>query len=138
MKTVTTLVEPTKDNINALFTKINKYAEEKGYRITGNTLSLPTNLIGMEKSPKFESKKKMKVVRNYMTKLDKKITMGTCNRFLHVLFKHVYESKAAPRIDYSEKECQIQAARKAWKKADIEAMKLQKIYKETKGTFYKK
>ena len=138
MKTTTvTMIEPSVENIESIFEKIKSYASEKGYRVIGD-LSLPKNLLGIKKSPKFESKSQLKKVRNYLTKLDKGITLERCNRFLHMLFKHVYESdKPAPRVDYSEKECAIKAARKVWKKADAEALKLLKEYKEVKGDFYK-
>lgn len=135
--TVTTHVEPTVENIQAAFKKINEYAQGKGYRVLGD-LKIPTNLLGMNKSPKFESKSQMKVVRNYLTVIEKRVTMGRANRFLHMLFKHIYKQDSYPRVEYSEKELSIQAARKAWRKSLEETEKLRKVYKETKGTFYKK
>ena len=139
MKTqeVRTVVEPTKENVEAVFASIQKYASEKGYQIKGE-LKLPTNLLGMTKAIKFESKSHMKVIRNYVTTLNKGVRMGRANRFLHALFKGVYGLEHAPRIEYSDKELEIRAARKAWKKADTEAQLLLKKYKEIKGTFYKK
>lgn len=138
MKTTTiTLVEPSKENIEAMFKKINEYAESKGYQVIGE-LALPKNMLRMTKAPEFESKCQMKKVRSYLTTLDKGVSMQRCNRFLHLLFKRVYKLDTAPKVDYSEKELQIKASRKAWKKADEEAMKLLKQYKEIKGDFYKK
>jgi hypothetical protein len=132
-----TLVEPTKDNIEALFVKIKEYATGKGYQVLGE-IALPTNMLGIKKSPDFKSKCMMKRVRTYMTSLGKKITMGKCNRFLHLLFRHVYGADVVPRVEYSTKELEIKASRKAWKKADAEARALQAKYKEVKGDFYKK
>lgn len=136
MKTISNHIEPTLENIQATFNKINEYAQGKGYQVKGSW-SVPTNWLGIDKAPKFQSKSQMKVVRNYLTSLNKEVTMGRANRFLHMLFKHIYKMDTAPRVEYSEKELSIQAARKAWKKADAEAQKLLKTYKETKGDFYK-
>lgn len=132
-----TLIDPNVDNIEAIFEKIKGYASEKGYRVIGD-LSIPKNMLGIKKAPKFESKSQLKKVRNYLTKLDKGISLERCNRFMHMLFKHIYQlDKPAPRVDYSEKECEIKAACKAYRKADAEALKLLKAYKEVKGNFYK-
>lgn len=132
-----TVVEPNKENIEALFTKIKEYANGKGYQIVGN-ISLPTNMLGIKKSPDYKSTSMMKRVRVYTTSLDRKVTMSNSNRFLHLLFKHVYGEDTVPRIDYSTKELEIKASRKAWKKVDTEAKELLKKYKEVKGDFYKK
>lgn len=137
MKNTVTMVEPTTENIKATFEKINAYAQEKGYQVVGD-MSVPTNWIGLDKSAKFESKSQSKVVRNYLTRLDSHITMGQANRFLHMLFKRIYKLDKAPRVEYSAKELEIKASRKAWKKADAEAQALLKKYKEVKGDFYKK
>jgi hypothetical protein len=92
----------------------------------------------MKKSPHFDSKKQMKVVRNYINRLDKNVTMRVANTFLHFLFKRVYKSNTAPYVELSEKEIKIQSLRKEWKKASAEAEKLRVAYKTEKGDFYKK
>lgn len=130
-------VQPTKENIEAAFTKITEFAKSNGYVVEGE-MKLPTNLLGIKKSPEFNSKSQAKVVQNYLTRLDRKVTMGQANRFLHMLFKHVYEQDKAPKIEFSERELKIRASRKAWKKAQAEADKLQAEYKANKGDFYKK
>lgn len=138
-KTVTKviLVEPTRDNINMIFEKIRKFTAEKGYRIAED-LALPTNFFKVEKTPVFKSKSQSKVVRDYLTRLDRRVSMSQANKFLHMLFVKVLSTETAPRIEYSERETKIKASRKAWKKLHLEAEKLLKEYKELKGDFYKK
>lgn len=93
----------------------------------------------MTKSPDFDSNNIKKKVSRYLTGLDRTVSMQRCNRFLHLLFKHIYKiDTPAPKVDYSEKECEIKAARKAYVKSDIETLRLLKAYKEIKGDFYKK
>ena len=133
----TLLVEANNDNIASAIYKIRKFAEEKGYRIIGNT-DLPKNMFGVQKSIKFDSKSQQKVVRHYLTRLDKKITMMTAGKFLHFLFKKIYKLETpAPCIEYSEKELKIKAAKIAWKKMAAEAERLRVSYKTEKGDFYK-
>lgn len=132
-----TLVEPTVDNIEATFGGIIEWVNSKGYRIEG-VLKLPTGFWGNANSPRFESKSQKKVVMHYMGKLEKEVSMATANRFLHFLFKRVYKLDApAPRVNYSEKECKIKAARKQYKDSLEATKKLYAQYKEIKGDFYK-
>ncbi len=136
-KTHATLLEVNTENIQAVFEKIKKYAEERGFRIEGD-LKLPTNLIGITKSMSFDSGKQKKVLRNYINRLDKRVTMGNANRFLHFLFKKIYKLDSSPSMEYSEKELKIIQARKAWVKARTEAEKLRVVYRTEIGDFYKK
>jgi len=138
-KTHAPLLEANTENVQATFEKIKKYADEKGYRLVGE-LKLPTNLIGITKSMTFDSGKQKKVLRNYINRLDKHVTMGNANRFLHFLFKKVYkiDTSNAPSMEYSEKETKIREARRAWVKARTEAEKLRVVYRKEKGDFYKK
>lgn len=130
-------VQPTKENIEAALVKITEFAKSNGYTVEGE-MKLPTNMLGIKKAPEFKSKSQAKVVQNYLTRLDRKISMSQANRFLHMLFKHIYGLDKAPRIEYSEQELKIKATRKAWKKAQLEADRLLAEYKTTKGDFYKK
>ena len=122
-------IEATKENVETAINKIKAYAQEKGYQVVGDFK--PGSL-------QFDSKSKQKVCKNYLWKLDKKVGMSNANRFLHFLYKKVYKLETAPCIKYSEQELKIQQARKAWKKMQAEAEKLQAIYKTEKGDFYKK
>lgn len=132
------LIEPNEENIHFMFKLISQFAADKEYDIKGE-LKLPTNLLGITKGPKFDSRSKMKVVRTYLTRLNKKITMGQTNRFLHFLFKKIYKTEGqAPSLVYTTKEQEIRNARKAYKEAMRNTEELQKKYKETKGDFYKK
>ena len=130
------LLEANSQNVEATFNKIREYANSKGYRILNN-LKVPTNLIGLNKSLRFDSQKKKKVLRNYINRLDKHVSLRNANKFLHFLFKTIYKIESAPSIEISEKEVLIQSARKAWKKAQAEAEKLRLVYRKEKGDFYK-
>jgi hypothetical protein len=130
------LVEPTKENLIMVLGKINQYVLDKGYRIEGE-LKLPSTIFAT-KAPIFKSVSQKKLVRSYCTRLCTHMTMSQVNKFLHLLFKHVYKEAGAPRIEYSEQECKIKAARKAWKELDTKAKLLLKEYKTVKGNFYKK
>lgn len=130
------LLEANTSNIENTFKKIQQFVTDNNYRIEGE-LKMPTNFIGLNKSLKFESKRQMKVARNYINRLDKKINISTANKFLHFLFKKIYQLEKAPKILLSEKEIKIQDARKAWKKAAAEAEKLRLTYRNEKSDFYK-
>lgn len=131
------LIEPTRENIEKVFSLIREFAVSKGYEIKGE-LKLPTNMLGITKSILFESKSIQKVVRTYLTRLCTKVTMGQANRFLHMFFKKVLKSDdQAPRVEYCEKERQIRDARKLYRTSMRTTEKLQKEYKEIKGDFYK-
>lgn len=124
------LTQPTVENIHAAFEKIKEYAKAHDYVISPYLAPLPT--------VEFDSKRQMKIVRNYINRFEKHITMSQANKFLHFLFKRVYKLDKAPRIEYGAKERKIQEAKKAWKAAQAEANKLLLAYKQEKGDFYKK
>lgn len=139
METMNTIkIEATSQNVQTSITAIKKYAEEKGYQIIGEFKKegLISGLLGSKLT--FESKSQEKVLRNYLTKFDKKPGMATANRLLHFLYKKVYKLDKAPYVEYSEKELKIKSARKAWRKSLAETEALMKVYKEEKKDFYKK
>jgi len=131
------LLEVNSENVEMIFYKIRDYANLNGYRIM-NALKVPTNLIGLNKSLHFDSKKKKKVLRNYINRLNKHMSLSGANAFLNFLFKTLYKIDTCPSVELSEKELAIQAARKAWRKVQVEANKLLLAYKKEKGDFYKK
>lgn len=133
----TELLEANIDNVDAIMKKIQEYATLNNYRILGGELKLPTTMLGGKKALRFESKKKKKVLRAYINRLDKHMGLAQINCFLHFLFKKIYELDKAPYVELSEKEIKIQTARKAWKKAAAEAEKLRAEYRKEKGDFYK-
>ena len=146
----TTLVDATYENVESAIAKIKLFAEEKGYQIKGEFSPSAPEQKGLlsklfsskpekvEHVMNFESKKKKKVLKHYLTRLEKHISMSQANKFLHFLYKTIYQLDAAPKINYSEKELKIKESKKAWKKIQIEADKLQAEYKKEKGDFYKK
>jgi hypothetical protein len=137
MKTVKP--EATKENIDKAINDIKQYAADKGYQFLGELKKdgILSGLFGGNK-PKFESKKQEKVCRNYLERIERKMGMATANKFLHFLYKKIYKMDECPRVEYSEQELKIKAARKAWRTSMAETAKLQAIYKESKKGFYKK
>lgn len=133
----TTKLEANKANIDAAITSIINYANSKGYQIVGD-FKKEGFLSNLFSGLKFDSKSQEKVLRNYLTRLDKKVGMALANRFLHFLYKKVYKMTEAPRVEYSEKELKIKAAQKAWKQSLETMKKLHEAYKLEKGDFYKK
>jgi hypothetical protein len=149
MNHTTTLVEANKQNIEKAFDAIKKFATENDYQLKGD-LKWPTNMLGIKKDLGFSSKKQEKRVKHYLTRLDKKVTMRTANRFLHFLYNNVGPFNAVgvmpaktgpinevPYLEYPEKELKIWAAKKAWKKAQAEAEKLRLAYRTEKGDYFK-
>lgn len=131
------LIDVNNETIASSFNKIQEYANAKGYVINGE-LKMPTNMLGLNKGLRFETKKAKKTTRNYINRLHKQVSMPTANKFLHFLFKKIYELDSAPSVDYSEKEKKIQSLRKAWKKAFAEGEKLRLEYRKEKDGFYVK
>lgn len=133
----TTYVEANEANVEKTIKSINEFAIAKGYQIKGE-LKVPTNMIGIQKTLSFESTSKKKVLRNYLTRWDRKPSLSMANRLLHFLFKKVYKLEEAPRLELSEKELKIQAAKKVWKETAKAAEALRLAYVTEKGDYYKK
>lgn len=140
METMTTIkLEATSKNVATTIEAIEKFAADKGFQIIGDLKEKKQGFLAgiFNLNLSFESKSKEKVLRNYLTRLDKKVGMALANKFLHFLYKKVYKLETAPKVEYSEKELKIKAARKAWRIA-LEATKQAEIaYKTEKGDFYK-
>ena len=129
MTTQNQLLDYSKENVTLIANKIQAFINEKGYRTSGE--------IKISDAIVFESQKKSKVLRRYLTRLNGKISLRNINGFLHFLYKKIYKETVAPKVLISEKETKIQDARKAWKKVQAEADRLLAVYKEEKGNFYK-
>ena len=134
---ITTYVEPTEANVVETISAIAEFAKQNEYQIKGE-LKMPTNMFGMTKSLEFESLSKKKVLRDYLTRLNRKMSLRNANRFLHFLFKKIYKLDEAPKVDLSEKEVKIQAAKKVWKETAKAAELLRLAYVTEKGDYYKK
>lgn len=132
-------IEANKQNIEQAIENIKQFATDKNFQILGEFKKdgFLQSIFSNNKIT-FESKSKEKVCRNYLTRLQKKMGMSLANRFLHFLYKKVYKLDKAPRIEYSEQELKIQAARTAWKKSLAETTKLLAEYKTSKKGFYSK
>lgn len=122
-------IEPTKVNIEKTIDDIRSYAEKKGYQFL--------NLIETQE-PNFDSVSQKKKCGKWMELLERKMSMGKANRFLHFLHKKVYKMKDSSRVEFSEKELKIIAAKKAWNSTKKLAESALKAYKEEKSDFYKR
>jgi flagellar biosynthesis chaperone FliJ len=129
MNTNRQLLDYSKENTKLISDKIKTFVSDKGYVISGE--------INISNDISFESQKKSKVFRKYLTKLSHNMSQKIINRFLHFLYKKIYKEDTSPRVLLSEKETKIQDARKAWKNHQIESERLLNLYKEEKGDFYK-
>lgn len=122
--------------------------KDKGYKVpelpeiadTGGIVTLMKKLTGgqVHSIPKDLSKNKEKYLRRLMHRVLVRPSWCNANLYLHFLFKKCLGLDSFPRIERSEKEEKIQAARKAWKKSAAETEKLRLAYKAEKGDFYKK
>lgn len=134
-------VQPTAQNINDTIVLIEKYAKDKGYQLIKFDQIPPfgeSRLTFWKTKLKFPSKTQEKVMRDFVTRLHKNVTMSQANRFLHRLWKHVLgDDSRAPKVEYSQHELKIKESRRKWREAKITADKLQGEYKEIKGNFYK-
>lgn len=139
--TRTTQVEATPQNINDAIALIAKYAKYKGYTFNENDVpAFRENSLAFWQGRKleFQSKSQMKVCRNYLTRFNRKVTMAQANMFIHFMYRGVMKLDGpVPKIQYSEQEQKIRAAKKAWKIVQIESDRLLSVYKETKGDYFK-
>lgn len=120
-------INPTVENVQMTLDKIKAFAEEKKFAVNGD-LRITGELT-------FPSQSQQKVLRNYLTRLSLKMTRSQANRFLHALKR--YTPGFSAKIELSTKEIAIQKAKKEWKEARDKAEQLLKLYKDTKGDFYK-
>lgn len=120
-------IDPTRENAQMILDKIAAFAEEKKLTVTGE--------LRLNRELEFPSLSQKKVIRNYLTKLNTKMTKSQASRFLHALKR--YAPNLDAQVNLSSKEISIQLARKEWKIARDKADQLLKVYKETKGNFYK-
>lgn len=120
-------IDTTAENVQMILDKVATYANDKNFDVKGN-LTITGELT-------FSSQSQQKVLRNYLTRLDKKVTRSQANRFLHALKRYTTDFSA--RIELSERETAIQKAKKEWKIARDKSDQLLAQYKEIKGDFYK-
>lgn len=120
-------IDPTVENVQMTLDKIKAFAQEKKFTVNGD-LRITGELT-------FPNQSQQKVIRNYLTRLNFKITRSQVNRFLHALKRYTPDFNA--KVDLSTKELAIQKAKKEWKEARDKAELLLKKYKDEKGDFFK-
>jgi hypothetical protein len=112
------------------------FAERVGYRINGDLPEREAILDHLLDTSQSQNKRLIK----WHFRLKRKLSMRSANRFLHAVCVKLLAYDAdvdVARIDYSEREAAIKAARKAWVKARDEAETLRLAYVEEKGDFYR-
>lgn len=105
---------------------VNKKVEKEGWRITGE-IWMPNeeNMISAIRNGKY-SKNERKVLRNRINRVLLKPGLRNINTLTH------------SKVKVSEREEQIQKARKKWKVAQSISDQLMEEYKTLKGDFYKR
>jgi hypothetical protein len=121
--------------------KIKKVIKNNDYQVIGKEIdfSKPKGYSQLDEYYCLEwkdfSKNQMKKIQKYCYWVEKNPSLRKINTFLNLLSKYFEIEKV--RVKVSKKEEQIQKARKEWLKARDESERLLKIYKTTKGDFYK-
>lgn len=126
---VTIYVDATAENVKTAITNIVEFVNKNNFQLKGAM---------QEGKLDFPSTSKKKVLRNYLTRLSRRMSIKHANQFLHFLYKKIYKLDTALYVDLSEKELKIQAAKKAWKEVQKKADEAHTAYKAEKGDFYKK
>ena len=119
--------------------EIQKFAQDNNFQIKGDFSELKSGIFSNPLESKISqcSKSEKKKINQAIYRFDKKNTIKTSNYLLHILFKDIMKSETRVKILPSEKEVNIQNARKKWKEAQAIAEKLLSEYKVEKGNFYK-
>lgn len=133
-KMETGITAPTFDNVQNAINTLQSWAHKNGYRLDGNLAVDPATFNSV--MPTLSKTQKKKLGRSIH-----QATTGTnfrsANRFLHTLFKKVLKSEKCPKVLVSEREAQIQEARRKWVTARNAAKTALAEYKATKGDYYK-
>jgi hypothetical protein len=129
--TIMSLPEVTTENIKKAIESLKQYAAKKKYVFSGNVDSL-ANVI-----PTFSSQNQEKKFRWALLRAMRNPTMKSANLFFNQYSKSQNGVTPKLKMEYSEKEKQIKAARKEWKELQAKAEEARLKYRETKGDFYK-
>lgn len=125
------LVEKIKETV--LFTE--EIINKNNWQLNGDVSILKNVTVG-----DFEnhySKRKIKRMNRYIGWVLEKPSMSNINRFYHFICTRVLETSKRVKVIPSERELEIQAARKRWKDVQKVEQELLKRYKEVKGDFYR-
>lgn len=124
------LPEITSENLKLAQDNIQQFAKQRRMVIKGDL-----NLDDRDLTFNFPSKRQKKAFQRSLGHAISHPTMKTISLFLHRVGK--YSSHKPVKLDYSEKEKDIQKARKDWKFLQKKAEEARLAYKEAKGNFYK-
>lgn len=129
--TIMSLPEVTTENIKKAIESLKQYAAKKKYVFSGNVEALG-NL-----TPTFASQNQEKKFKWALLRVTRKPTMKSANLFFNQHSKSTNGVSPKLKMEYSEKEKQIKAARKEWKELLAKTKEARLKYKEAKGDFYK-
>ena len=129
-------VEGNLEMLNESLEQIREFVRARGYQLIGE---LPGQQEMEDALHAISMTREKKLIKRHL-RLKAKPGMRAANAFLHFLCRKCLEygeERTVLRVDYSEKELAIKAARKAWVKARDAAEELRLAYVGEKGDFYK-
>jgi hypothetical protein len=125
------------DRLTQAIAQVQDHAQTRGYRQTGDIPTAAALHAGVQAATQTLRKRLLKRVE----RLQKKTNLRSANQFLHLvcirLLAYGPEAQVA-RVDVSEQEAAIRAARQAWLKARSEAEAKRLAYVAEKGDFYRR
>lgn len=128
--TIMTLPEVTTDNIKKAIESLKQYAVQKGYVFNSDPDAMSNH------APFFSSGNQYKKFSWALYRAMNKPSMKSAN-LLFSLYSKVNHYATKLKMDYSEREKQIKAAKKEWKELKHKAEEARLKYRKTKGDFYK-
>ena len=114
---------------------IEQVIEKNNWQIKGDVNILKNVTIGDFQN--HYSKRKIKRMNRNINWVLEKPSISNINRFFHFICTKVLETIKRVKVILSEREIEIQEARKRWKDVQNVEQELLKRYKEIKGDFYK-
>jgi hypothetical protein len=129
-QTFVQLPDITSENLRTAQDNIKEFANNRKLVIKGDL-----NLDDQDLTFNFPSKRQKKAFQRSLGYVISHPSMKTISLFLHRVGK--YSSHKSVKLDYSEQEKAIQAARKEWKFLQKKAEEARLKYKSLKGDFYK-
>ena len=125
------------DRLMQAIAHVQAHAQTRGYRQTGNFPTAAALHAGVQAATQTLRKRLLKRAE----RLQQKTNLRSANQFLHLvcirLLAYGPEAQVA-RMDVSEQEAAIRAARQAWLKARSEAEAKRLAYVAEKGDFYRR
>jgi hypothetical protein len=125
------------DRLMQAIAQVQEHAQTCGYRQTGDIPTAAALHAGVQVATQTLRKRLLKRAE----RLQKKTNLRSSNQFLHLVCVRLLAygpDVQVARVDVSEQEAVIRAARQAWLKARSEAEVLRLAYVAEKGDFYRR